>query len=136
MGSSPTIRSQKKPIKSRVLAIGDIYYFYHFCYYGFARSKCFFFYTLPLSSWKTYSLSQPFLNSNSFTFLNTLAISSVNGLTLILSFFVEEIQSCNSPTLIPVYSESSAAIRNFSIINSILRKNFPRNLKNNLKIFY
>ena len=23
----------------------DIYYFYHFYYYGFARSKCFFFYT-------------------------------------------------------------------------------------------
>ena len=48
-------------------------------------------YTLPLSSWKTYSPNQPFLNSNSFTFLNTLAISSVNGITLILSFFVEEI---------------------------------------------
>lgn len=40
---------------------------------------------------KTYSPNQPFLNSNSFTFLNTLAISSVNGITLILSFFVEEI---------------------------------------------
>ena len=38
-------------------------------------------YTLPLSSWKTYSPNQPFLNSNSFTFLNTLAISSVNGLS-------------------------------------------------------
>lgn len=30
---------------------------------------------------KEYSPNQPFLNSNSFTFLNTLAISSVNGLS-------------------------------------------------------
>ena len=122
----------KKSVKSRVLTIGNIYYSYYFCYYAFARSKCFFFYTLPahfilefnvlliawilfllwnsavvvlltaqsdileaytlpLSSRKTYSPNQPFLNSNFFTFLNTLAISSINGITLILSFFVEEI---------------------------------------------
>ena len=37
----------KNPVKSRGLAIRDIYFSYYFCYYGFVRSKCFFFYTLP-----------------------------------------------------------------------------------------
>ena len=40
----------KNPVKSRGLAIRDIYFSYYFCYYGFVRSKCFFFYTLPAHS--------------------------------------------------------------------------------------
>ena len=40
----------KSPVKSRGLTIRDIYFSYYFCYYGFVRSKCFFFYTLPAHS--------------------------------------------------------------------------------------
>lgn len=39
----------KSPVKSRGLTIRDIYFSYYFCYYGFVRSKCFF-YTLPAHS--------------------------------------------------------------------------------------